>query len=404
MRVVEAAKARAALLGEDAPEWIDASKVSTKPAPFDPAELRGRWVVPALSVLATCVLAFLLTKLTLLYNESLERQRQEEIAEFKKKQDEQDLLAVFDKKPDNNQADLGSEPASSIVGNLLDESNKGTEPSDADSFANKDEKAIASDKIRGSHGETKTESQPKEMSASAASANSPEAAGSKLDAELSDASMLAENRSAADTNEAVNRSAVASNKASNTEDSKPKNPLQKATAKMMAVYEVTLDEAAREGELINVYLQKHGLGSVEDLVLGDEEIASVLKSGIVGPADTQGESQVLVLKGTASMLSEFYDDLLRSYEDFPRLRMNAVMDDSVNVIEKQMQTMLVTDSKGAAGRLGSSGSSGLVSSFASGSSKFFDIPMEQRKLDKRREPGRDLNPISYVILIIRSPK
>jgi hypothetical protein len=171
---------------------------------------------------------------------------------------------------------------------------------------------------------------------------------------------------------------------------------------MMAVYEVTVDTVARDGDLINVYLQKHGLGSVEDLVLGEAEIASVLKSGIVGPADSQGDSQVLVLKGTASMLSEFYDDLLRSYEDFPGLRMNAVMDESVGIIEQQMQTMLVTDAKGAVGRLGSSGSSGLVSKFATGSSKFFEIPLEQRRLEKRREPGRDLNPISYVILIVRT--
>jgi hypothetical protein len=103
------------------------------------------------------------------------------------------------------------------------------------------------------------------------------------------------------------------------------------------------------------------------------------------------------------MLSEFYDDLLRSYEDFPGLRMNAVMDDSVGMIEQQMKTMMVTDTKGAVGRLGSSGSSGLVSTFSTGSSKFFDIPLEQRRLEKRREPGRDLNPISYVILIVRTP-
>ncbi|MFN7842426.1 MAG: hypothetical protein ACK5N9_11965, partial [Pirellula sp.] len=390
VRVMEAAKARAAMLGDDAPEWVETSNAAVKPAPFNPAELKSRWVVPVLSVLATCVLAFLLTKITLLYNESLEQQRQDEIAEFKRKQDEQDLLAVFDRDLAKNQT-VASGSSSSIVDNLLDESQKRMDPTEGE----KDLSAIAAGDATGLPDETKTESQSNEMSTRSALANNAAETGSEADS-----SKTTENRLAANSDAVVDRSVVGNN----ATDIKPKNPLQRATGKMMAVYEVSIDAVARDGDLLNVYLQKHGLGSVEDLVLGEEELASVLKSGIVGPADSQGDSQVLVLKGTASMLSEFYDDLLRSYEDFPGLRMNAVMDDSVGMIENQMQTMLVTDAKGAVGRLGASGSNGLVSSFASGSSKFFEIPIEQRKLEKRREPGRDLNPISYVILIVRSGK
>ena len=396
VRVMEAAKSRAALLGDEAPEWIEHANVVTKPAPIDPTELKSRWVVPAMSVLATCIVAFLFTKLTLLYNESLERQRQEEIAEFKRKQDEQDLLAVFDRDSDKTQSTIESGSASSIVENLLDESQKRIEPSDGD----KDLKAIASGEANGLPGDTKTDSQSMEMPADSALANKATETGSRSELESLDSSKISENRLAANSDAAVDASVVGNN----TKDMKPSNPLLKATGKMMAVYEVTVDALARDGDMLNVYLQKHGLGSVEDLVLGEEELSSVLKSGIVGPADSQGDSQVLVLKGTASMLSEFYDDLRISYEDFPSLRMNAVMDDSVGMIETQMQTMLVTDAKGAVGRLGSSGSNGFVSSFASGSSKFFEIPLEQRKLEKRREPGRDLNPISYVILIVRSAK
>jgi hypothetical protein len=395
VRVMEAAKARAAVLGDDAPEWVETSNAAVKPAPFDPAELKSRWVVPVLSVLATCVLAFLFTKITLLYNESLEQQRQDEIAEFKRKQDEQDLLAVFDRDLTKNQS-VVSGSSSSIVDNLLDESQKRMDPTEG----KKDLTAIAAGDATKLPDETKTESQSTEMSAGSALANNAAVTGSEADFGSSDSSKMSENRLAVNSDTAVDMSVVASNAA----DIKPKNPLQRATGKMMAVYEVSIDAVARDGDLLNVYLQKHGLGSVEDLVLGEEQLASVLKSGIVGPADSQGNSQVLVLKGTVSMLSEFYDDLLRSYEDFPGLRMNAVMDDSVGMIENQMQTMLVTDAKGAVGRLGASGSNGLVSSFASGSSKFFEIPIEQRKLEKRREPGRDLNPISYVILIVRSGK
>lgn len=396
VRVMEAAKSRAASLGDDAPEWINCEneRVSTRIAPIDPAELKSRWVVPAISVLATCIVAFLFTKLTLLYNESLERQRQEEIAEFKRKQEEQDLLAVFDKGSDQKQSTVASGTSSSIVGNLLDESEKRIDPSDGISDVN----AIAAGESNVLSGDKATDSQASEMRTENALVDNASATGSKSgDLPLAQSEM-GENRLATNADTVVEKSVVSDS----SKESKSKNPLQKATGKMMAVYEVTVDAVAKDSDLLNVFLQKHGLGSVEDLVLGEEQLASVLKTGIVGPADSQGGSQVLVLKGTASMLSEFYDDLLRSYEDFPGLRMNAVMDDSVGMIESQMQTMLVTDAKGAVGRLGSSGSNGLVSSFASGSSKFFEIPIEQRKLEKRREAGRDLNPISYVILIVRS--
>jgi hypothetical protein len=399
-RVMEVAKSRAASLGEDAPEWIETDNFVSKPVAFDPAELKTRWVVPAMSVLATCVLAFLLTKLTLVYNESLERQRQEEIAAFNKKQVEQDLLAVFDNPSKNDPTSVESGSSSSIVGNLLEESKRRTESSEVNrpNQADKELSAVAAGEVKGADSETKSESQTLDMSTGNALANNPTESGSKSTVELLDNSKLADNRPSANAANATDMTVAANSSKAN----KPINPLQRATGKMMAVYEVTVDAVARDGDLINVYLQKHGLGSVEDLVLGEAEIASVLKSGIVGPADSQGGSQVLVLKGTASMLSEFYDDLLRSYEDFPGLRMNAVMDESVGMIEQQMQPMLVTDAKGAVGRLGSSGSSGLVSKFATGSSKFFEIPLEQRRLEKRREPGRDLNPISYVILIVRS--
>ncbi len=147
----------------------------------------------------------------------------------------------------------------------------------------------------------------------------------------------------------------------------------------MAVYEVTVDAVAKDSDLITFIFKKHGLGSVQDLVLGETEIASVLKSGIVGPADSQGDAQVLVLKGTASMLSEFYDDLMESYEDFPGLRMNAVMDDSVGMIERQIQTWW-SRHQGAVGRLGSAGSSGLVSLILCRLFKVFRYTHWQRRL------------------------
>ena len=400
VRVMEAAKSRAAALGEDAPEWIQTDNIVPKTVPFDPAELKSRWVVPAMSVLATCVLAFLLTKLTLVYNETLERQRQEEVAAFNKKQLEQDLLAVFDNPSKNEQNSPDSGSSSSIVGNLLEESQKRANPGDGErpTESNKDWSALAAGNLDSEKTETKTESQTEETLAANALASNVEESGVNSATGLPDAMKVADSRPQTNSSDTSNMT-VASN---SSKDSKPINPLQRATGKMMAVYEVTVDAVAKDSDLINVYLQKHGLGSVQDLVLGETEIASVLKSGIVGPADSQGDAQVLVLKGTASMLSEFYDDLMKSYEDFPGLRMNAVMDDSVGMIERQMQTMVVTGTKGAVGRLGSAGSSGLVSTFSAGSSKFFDIPIEQRRLEKRREPGRDLNPISYVILIVRT--
>lgn len=400
VRVMEAAKSRAAALGENAPEWIETDNVIPKTVPFDPTELKSRWVVPAVSVLATCVLAFLLTKLTLVYNETLERQRQEEVAAFNKKQLEQDLLAVFDNPSKNEQNSPDSGSSSSIVGNLLDESQKRTNPGDGERplESNKDWSALAAGNLNGENIETKTESRTQETSAANVLADNLAESGVKSADDLRDSPKVADSRPPSKSSDASDMTVAANS----SKDSKPINPLQRATGKMMAVYEVTVDTVAKDSDLINIYLQKHGLGSVQDLVLGEAEIASVLKSGIVGPADSQGDSQVLVLKGTASMLSDFYDDLLKSYEDFPGLRMNAVMDDSVGMIEQQMKTMLVTDAKGAVGRLGSSGSSGLVSTFSTGSSKFFDIPLEQRRLEKRREPGRDLNPISYVILIVRT--
>ncbi|MCU0710749.1 MAG: hypothetical protein MUC43_01735 [Pirellula sp.] len=403
VRVMEAARTRAALLGEDAPEWIETSNARIVPKPFDPSELKTRWWVPALSVVATCVLAFLFTQLSLLYNQSLDREQQNQIADFQKKQIEQDLLSVFEKPTDKEPtvAAPGEAPTSSIVDTMLAESKKRT-----DSSENASEPSLVADAQASSLlGETRTESPAREMSAGNALAASPTENVTSGTNSLVDLAQPTENRGASGADMAAESSVVASNaKDVAAKDVTAQNPLLRATGKMMAVYEVTVDQVALNDDVLGLYLQKHGLGAVEDLVLDQDKLSSVLKSGIVGPADSQGESQVLVLKGTARMLSEFYDDLVSSYEDFPALRMNAVMDDSVGMLEKQMTTMQVSDERGAVGRLGSSGPSGLVSSFATGSSKFFEVPMEQRRLEKRREPGRDLNPVSYVILIVRTAK
>lgn len=402
VRVMEAAKARAAILGEDAPEWIDASNSSMLPKPFDPSELKSRWWVPAMSVLATCVLAFLFTKLTLLYNESLDREQRELIADFERKQNEQELLSVFGKSPEQDtSAPDGNSAESSIVTNMLAESKKRLESTEAA----KETEAVAAIE----NGQVAEAAVPtiadKDMSNSlenaiASNSTGPESGTSGTSNAISETSREIENRPMSEADKSAETGLVSNN----TNSGKLQYPPLKATAKMMVVYEVVIDQAAQTDNVLGIYLEKHGLGSIEDLVLEEAELASVLNSGIVGPADARGDAQVLVLKGSARMLSDFYDDLAKSYEDFPALRMNAVMDDSVGVIERQMTTMQVSDTKGAVGRLGASGPSGLVSSFSAGSSKFFEVPMEQRRLDKRREPGQDLNPISYVILIVRSAK
>lgn len=402
VRVMEAAKTRAALLGEDAPEWIEASGSSLSPKPFDPSELKSRWWVPAMSVLATCALAFLFTKLTLLYNESLDREQRERIADFERKQNEQELLSVFGKSPEQESSVPGAvSPESSIVTNMLAESKKrleSTESSkDADVIAAA-ESGQASDVAVPTIADKDTSvSQENAIASNTTGAESGVSGASNSIAEMSRA---IENKPLTEADKSVETGMVSSN----TNSGKLQYPPLKATAKMMVVYEVVIDQAAQTDNVLGIYLEKHGLGSIEDLVLEEAELTSVLNSGIVGPADARGDAQVLVLKGSARMLSDFYDDLAMSYEDFPALRMNAVMDDSVGVIERQMTTMQVSDTKGAVGRLGASGPSGLVSSFSAGSSKFFEVPMEQRRLEKRREPGQDLNPISYVILIVRSAK
>jgi hypothetical protein len=169
----------------------------------------------------------------------------------------------------------------------------------------------------------------------------------------------------------------------------------------MAVYEISVDSLARERDILGIYLRKHGLGSVDDLVLDQNEMETVLKSGLVGPVSSSGDAQVIVLKGTANMLSEFYDDLMKSYEDFPSIRMNVVMDDAVGLLESQMRSLPVTESSGAARRLGAKRDTGLVSSFDKGSFKFLDLPIEQRQSASRKPPANELNPVSHVILVVR---
>lgn len=392
-KVVDAAKSRAAIMGENAPEWIEPDSYKPTVKTLYPSETRMPWLLPAAAVAATCMFAFLFAKLSATYNLSLQKDEIARIDEFNKKLAQEDLLAVFDAKSDitNDEADGESllppvAPTISLPDATgLAQSNTAGNPS-AEQMpveANKVDSTSVQSRLALSSG---LEQALKNQSTIQDSAGQDSAGQDAVDKEATILADIGKSSSEIPPKLEIDNSA---------------NPLFRASGRLMAVYEISVDSLAREGDVLGVYLRKHGLGAVDDLVLDQNEMETVLKSGLVGPASPSGDAQVFVLKGTANMLSEFYDDLMKSYEDFPSMKMNVVMDDAVGLIESQMRSLLVSESSGAARRLGSKGDSGLVSSFDKGSFKFLELPIEQRQSANRKPPANDLNPISHVILVVR---
>ncbi|XZE20691.1 hypothetical protein SH449x_000574 [Pirellulaceae bacterium SH449] len=391
-KVVGAARSRAVTMGENAPEWIEPDSYQPSIKSLYPAETRLPWLLPAAAVVATCLFAFLFAKLSATYTLSVQRDELARIDEFNKKQEQENILAVFD-------------PKANVKENLADE--EGGALPDALSSPRPDTAALAQANPLGDLEPERANDGAVKLKTPAEQDRLALASGSELDSKnqstIQDAASAMQDAVGKEATLLADLGKSSAEAPQKLEIDHSTNPLFKASGRLMAVYEISVDSSAREQDILGIYLQKHGLGAVDDLVLNQDEIATVLKSGLVGPASAAGDAQVLVLKGTASMLSEFYDDLMKSYEDFPSMRMNVVMDNAVGLIESQMSSMLVTESSGAVRRLGAKGDSGLVSSFSKGSFQFLDLPIEQRQAANRKPPANDLNPISHVILVVRYP-
>jgi hypothetical protein len=390
-KVVEAARLRTASMGENAPAWIDPEmhKPAVKPAvkTLYPSQTRMPWLMPAAVVAATCVVAFLFAKLSSSYNLLLQRDEMARIDEFNKKRVQEDILSVLEGKSGTGDSEADEESLQFV----------------APSISRPDAPALAQSNTPG---DVSFERMPNEAeSGNSISEQERLALASGLEQALQNQPTM---QGSAGQDAADKASTLLADLGKSSSEISPKIeidnhafPLYRASGRLMAVYEISVDSLARERDILGIYLRKHGLGSVDDLVLDQNEMETVLKSGLVGPVSSSGDAQVIVLKGTANMLSEFYDDLMKSYEDFPSIRMNVVMDDAVGLLESQMRSLPVTESSGAARRLGAKRDTGLVSSFDKGSFKFLDLPIEQRQSASRKPPANELNPVSHVILVVR---
>jgi hypothetical protein len=340
--IVDLAMTRAREMGEDAPDWLF-EKAATATNPDALPNLKSRWWIPVTTVATVGVVAFGLAKISITYNQMVESDRKQQIASFNEKQQEQQSETRESlAKPQT----IVPTPEADLIAK------------DAHSL----ERQLA---IETAAIDEKGEPNP--------SAND---ATHKAMAE---------------------QSAVASKGAL-------KQQQAQSVGKMMAVYEVVLNRQAQENDAITVLLERNGLGSVKELALGSDQMQKVLDSGWVGKPEEKGGSEVIVLKGTPTMLSNFFIDLLSSSEDFPAVGMDVVQDKSLIQIIEQMSSMDFVDPsaddkhQSFARKLMGSSSSGFVSMFGAGSKKFQRFPETVRRSAKST---RQMTQQSLVILVIR---
>jgi hypothetical protein len=175
---------------------------------------------------------------------------------------------------------------------------------------------------------------------------------------------------------------------------------------LLTVYEVWVDPKAKERNIVEFLLKKHGLGEVSDFSLNESQMQELYDSQIAGPIDPSGVFQCLFLKSSSGTLDDFYMDMMAGYDDFPMIGMNIVVGEPAKGVLDEFESIPVED-RGVR-RLGRATPQGFVSTFSpnpahsivklSVEERLADV--EAKRLAKAREPGGDMNPNGMVVLLL----
>jgi hypothetical protein len=140
---------------------------------------------------------------------------------------------------------------------------------------------------------------------------------------------------------------------------------------LFAVY-VDMDRVAFENNALDQIFAKHGIAAIEELAINDDQLRSLLTTGLAGSVSLEGNSIVL-LKGKSRSIDKAVMEINSQYKDFPAIGMNVLMGEEVKDLERQFSTISVASAP-ASRRLTVKNDSGIFSRFSDGKLKAKKMP------------------------------
>ncbi|MFN7448923.1 MAG: hypothetical protein ACK5RF_11595 [Pirellula sp.] len=158
---------------------------------------------------------------------------------------------------------------------------------------------------------------------------------------------------------------------SKSKRSKGSAPIVSTGRLLFAVY-VDMDKVAFENNALDQIFAKHGIAAIEELAINEDQLRSLLTTGLAGSVSLEGNSIVL-LKGKSKSIDKAVMEINSQYKDFPAIGMNVLMGEEVKELERQFSTISV-DSAPASKRLTVKNESGIFSRFSDGKLKAKKMP------------------------------
>ncbi|MFN7894461.1 MAG: anti-sigma factor family protein [Pirellula sp.] len=154
-------------------------------------------------------------------------------------------------------------------------------------------------------------------------------------------------------------------------ESKPKRakgsaPVVSNGRLLFAVY-VDMDKVALENNALDQIFAKHGIAAIEELAINEDQLRSLLTTGLAGSVSLEGNSIVL-LKGKSKNIDKAVMEFNSQYRDFPAIGFNVLMGEEVKELERQFSTISVATAP-ASKRLTVKNDSGIFSRFSDGKLK-----------------------------------
>jgi hypothetical protein len=140
---------------------------------------------------------------------------------------------------------------------------------------------------------------------------------------------------------------------------------------LFAVY-VDMDKVAFENNALDQIFAKHGIAAIEELAINDDQLRTLLTTGLAGSVSLEGNSIVL-LKGKAKSIDKAVMEINSQYRDFPAIGLNVLMGEEVKELERQFSTISVASAT-ASKRLTVKNDSGIFSKFSDGKLKAKKMP------------------------------
>jgi hypothetical protein len=135
---------------------------------------------------------------------------------------------------------------------------------------------------------------------------------------------------------------------------------------LFAVY-VDMDKVALENNALDQIFAKHGIAAIEELAINEDQLRSLLTTGLAGSVSLEGNSIVL-LKGKSKNIDKAVMEFNSQYRDFPAIGFNVLMGEEVKELERQFSTISVATAP-ASKRLTVKNDSGIFSRFSDGKLK-----------------------------------